>query len=248
MEVVGWCPCALWYSFFTCPVDPGSKHLLSISSNGNVLVLSFIYNSRIMFWFYIQRRNLRHEFKNRVLVRPVDSCSILAVEGMCQYLLLQSQWKTAFIRIVTVNYYYLLLETPGSVITSKKNQRSLIVMFLNGSFSQNLYIINFTNSLHSLHTSGFYTITVFEWFWRVLSWTKFQVNYRTALYTNRNLSTPDNFKNYSPLPLTRNLWFKPGKTRLTLYDKQISVINPLVINQVPKVAQLARTLRVCISE
>lgn len=83
---------------------------------------------------------------------------------------------------------------------------------------------------------------------RVLSWTKSQVNYRTALHTNRNLSTPDNFKNYSPLPLTCHLWFKPGKTRLTLYDKQISVINPLVINQVPKVAQLARTLRVSISE
>lgn len=83
---------------------------------------------------------------------------------------------------------------------------------------------------------------------RVLSWTKSQVNYRTALHTNRNLSTPDNFKNYSPLPLTCNLWFKPGKTRLTLYDKQISVINPLVINQVPKVAQLARTLTVCITE
>lgn len=68
--------------------------------------------------------------------------------------------EIAITGIVTVNYYYLLLETPGSVITSKNSQKSLVVMFLKQVFSPEFLYSQFTTSLHSIHVLKFYTITV----------------------------------------------------------------------------------------
>lgn len=157
---------------FTCTMTfifhlrnwPRLQALLSVSSNGNILVLVFIYSSKCFYFMSIGER-LKHEFKNGILFQPVGSYSIWAVEGVCHCLLLQRQWKIAITGTVTVNRYYLLLETPGSVITSKKSQKSLIVMFLKQVFSPEFLYNQFTTSLHSIHVLKFYTITVLGWFW-----------------------------------------------------------------------------------
>lgn len=198
----------------TCPVDLVSKHLLSISSNGNVLVLLFVYNSKITFWFYIQRKNLRHEFKSGVLIQPVGVCSILAVEGICHCLLLQRQWKTAITGIVTVNNYYLLLGTPGSVTSSKRSQRSLTAMFLNKVFSPELLYNQSHNLSHSTHMLESYTVTVLGWQWQLSAegnprWTVKQISSLTE--SSVRLQTSKTFP--LPLPLnpveTRQSWTNP---------------------------------------